>query len=146
MDGHWLGGGDPAKPGAKAAADADGQGAGGSGEKGTLTDEGILDAIARRIVRMRLAVPAVFFLESTKPLSFLGSQLLVFLEPFVQTFLTIRNYERFALLMEDRQNVERLIRRVETLDDELREGEKRQRAEEKARKRKEKESRKRGRG
>ncbi len=92
------------------------------------TDEELLDAVAGRMVRMRLAVPAIFFLESTKPLSFLGSQLLIFLQPFVQAFLTIRNYERFAQLMEDRQNVERLIRRIEALDEDTRKEEKRQRA------------------
>ena len=98
------------------------------------TDEDLLDAVAGRVVRMRLAVPAIFFLESTKPLSFLGSQLLIFLQPFVQAFLTIRNYERFSHLMEDRQNVERLIQRVEALDAKAREEEKQQRAEAKRRK------------
>ena len=93
------------------------------------TNEELLDAVAGRVVRMRLAVPAIFFLESTKPLSFLGSQLLIFLQPFVQAFLTIRNYERFSQLMEDRENVERLIRRIEALDEETRAEEKRQRAE-----------------
>ncbi|MCK4304987.1 MAG: hypothetical protein KAY24_12185 [Candidatus Eisenbacteria sp.] len=100
-----------------------------------MSDEEIIESIAKRIVRMRMAVPAVFFLESTKPLSFLGSQLLVFLEPFVQTFLTVRNYERFTGMMEDRSNVEKLIRRMEVLDDETREEERQARAEEKRRKR-----------
>jgi hypothetical protein len=98
-----------------------------------MSDEELLDAVAGRVVRMRLGVPAVFFLESTKPLSFLGSQLLVFLQPFVQAFLTIRSYERFSQLMEDRQNVERLIRRVEELDEDLRAKEKRDRLEERKR-------------
>ena len=109
-------------------------GASGASQK-EMTGEEIIEAVARRIVGMRLAVPAVFFLESTKPLSFLGSQLLVFLQPFVQAFLSVRNYERFANLMEDRTNVENLIRRVEVLDEEMRAEEKRRRAEEKERKR-----------
>jgi len=98
-----------------------------------MTDEELLEAVAGRIVRMRLAVPAVFFLESTKPLSFLGSQLLVFLQPFVQAFLSTGAYERFAHLMEDRKNVEALIRRVEVLDEDLRAEEKKRRQEEKKR-------------
>jgi len=57
-----------------------------------MTNEELLDAVAKRVVGMRLAVPAVFFLESTKPLSFLGSQLLIFLQPFVQAFLKIKSY------------------------------------------------------
>jgi predicted membrane chloride channel (bestrophin family) len=107
-----------------------------------MGDEDLLNAVAQRIVRMGMAVPAVFFIESTKPLSFVGSQVLVFLEPFVSAFLTIRNYQRFTRLMEDRKNLETLIQRIETLDEEARRAEKerkaeakRRRAEEKARKR-----------
>jgi hypothetical protein len=109
---------------------------------GEMGDEDLLNAVAQRIVRMGMAVPAVFFIESTKPLSFVGSQVLVFLEPFVSAFLTIRNYQRFTRLMEDRKNLETLIQRIETLDEEARRAEKerkaeakRRRAEEKARKR-----------
>ena len=99
-----------------------------------MTDQEILDAVAGRVVRMQLAVPAVFFLESTKPLSFLGSQLLVFLQPFVQAFLSTHAYERFAHLMEDRENVEVLIRRVEELDEDARAQEKARKVEAKKRK------------
>lgn len=94
-----------------------------------MTEEELLDAVAKRVVGMRLAVPAVFFLESTKPLSFLGSQLLIFLQPFVQAFLTIRSYERFSHMMEDRQNVENLIQRMELMDEEVRAEEKREKTE-----------------
>lgn len=80
-------------------------------------DAALLDAIAGRIVRMGLAVPAVFFLESSKPLSFIGSQALVFFEPFVKAFLDLKSYDRFAALMEDRANVEKLIRRIEERED-----------------------------
>jgi len=96
-----------------------------------MTDDEIIEAVARRVINMQLGIPAIFFLESTKPLSFLGSQLLIFLQPFVQTFLTIRNYERFATLMENRDNVEKLILRVEQMDEDIRIEEKRKKAEKK---------------
>ena len=76
-------------------------------------DEALLGRIAARIVRMGLAVPAVFFLESVKPLSFIGSQALIFFEPFVKAFLDLKSYDRFAELMEDRKNLERLIGMIE---------------------------------
>ena len=76
-------------------------------------DEALLGRIAGRVVRMGLAVPAVFFLESVKPLSFIGSQALVFFEPFVKAFLDLKSYDRFAELMEDRKNFERLITMIE---------------------------------
>lgn len=104
-----------------------------SPKPGEMSDEQLLDAVAGRIVQMRLGVAAVFFLESTKPLSFVGSQVLVFLQPFVEAFLTVRSYQRFAHLMEDRRNLERLIQRVEALDEELRLKEKREKAERKRR-------------
>jgi hypothetical protein len=81
-------------------------------------DEALLTAIASRVVRMGMAVPAVFFLESSKPLSFIGSQALVFLEPFVKAFLNLKSYDRFTALMEERENVERLIQKVEQLEEE----------------------------
>jgi hypothetical protein len=108
---------------------------------GDMTDDELLDAVARRLVRMGLAVPSVFFLESTKPLSFVGSQVLVFLEPFVQAFLTVRRYQQFTRMMEDRRNVEKLIQRVEAIDDETRREERERKAEEKRRKAEEKRGR-----
>jgi hypothetical protein len=63
-----------------------------------------------------MSVPAIFFLESSKPLAFVGGQLLIFLEPFVQTLFNFAQYQRFALLMEDRDNWEALIRKIEDLE------------------------------
>ncbi len=102
-----------------------------------MTEDELLEAVAKRVVGMRLAVPAVFFLESTKPLSFLGSQLLIFLQPFVQAFLTVKSYERFSHLMEERENVEKLIQLMEQLDEDQRLEEKRLKAEDKKRKQEE---------
>ncbi len=90
----------------------------------TDEDAELINKIAERIVRMRMTVPAIFFLESSKPLAFLGGQLLIFLEPFIQTLFNFRQYQRFAFLMEDRANWERLIRRVEDLEAEYTEQEK----------------------
>jgi hypothetical protein len=87
-------------------------------------DVALLESVAGRIVRMRMAVPAVFFLESAKPLSFLGSQALIFMEPFVKAFLTLPQYDRFARLLEDRGNVERLIQLIERMDQEQEQREK----------------------
>ncbi len=105
-------------------------------------DEALIDAVATRVVRMGLGVPAIFFLESSKPLSFLGSQLLVFLEPFVKTFFDIKSYDRFYTLMEDRENVEKLIQRVEDLEEKQKEERAERKRERKLEKKREKEKRK----
>jgi hypothetical protein len=83
-------------------------------------DQALIDGLARRVVGMGMAMPAILFLESSKPLSFLGAQAMVFFEPFVKTFFTADGYTRMSRLMEDRENVERLIRRIEGLDAEER--------------------------
>ncbi len=99
---------------------------------GALDSEALLDAVAARIARMGLGVPAIFFLESSKPLSFLGSQFLVFIEPFVKTFVDIKNYDKFCLMMEDRQNVEKLIQKVEDLEEKMKEEKRREKEAKKA--------------
>ena len=86
-----------------------------------MSDDELLESVARRVVDMGLAVPAVFFLES-----------------FVQAFLSSEAYSRLARLMEDRDNVELLLRKMETLDEEQRAREKQRKAEEKQRKAEEK--------
>jgi hypothetical protein len=89
-----------------------------------------------------MSVPAIFLLESSKPLAFLGGQLLIFLEPFVQTLFNFAQYQRFALLMEDRGNWERLVRKVEDLEAEFAEREKQEKKAEKAEKAEKKRKRK----
>jgi hypothetical protein len=102
----------------------------------TPEDETLVSKVAEKIVRRRMTVPAIFFLESSKPLAFLGGQLLIFLEPFIQTLFNFRQYQRFAFLMEDRSNWERLIRKVEDLEAEYTEKEKQAKKEAKAKKKK----------
>jgi len=86
-----------------------------------------------------MTVPAIFFLESVKPLSFVGSQALHFFEPMVNAFFQMRDYERFAILMERRENLEVLLVKIEAGDDAARQEERavreRERAERAARKR-----------
>jgi hypothetical protein len=57
--------------------------------------------------------------------------LLIFLEPFVQTLFNFEQYQRFAILMEDRDNWERLVRRIEDLEAEYTAKEKQAKAAEK---------------
>ena len=89
-----------------------------------------------------MTVPAVFFLESVKPLSFVGSQALHFFEPMVRAFFSVQEYERFARMMERRDNFEALLRRIERRDDDERAKEQERRDREKA----ERAERKRGKG
>ena len=105
------------EPGGRAgAAGGGGAWAIGPGER-SAEDEQLLRAVAERVVRMGLGTAAMFFLESIKPLSFLGSQALVFFEPFVRAFLSTAHYQRFASLIERRDNLEFLIQEIEAAEE-----------------------------
>lgn len=104
----------------------------------TPKQEEILDKLAHKVVQWRMTVPAILFLESVKPLNFVGSQMLVFFEPFVQAVFTVRDYNEFVRMMEERENVERLLQRIEKLDAEVLQREK----EEKRKRKEEKRARK----
>jgi len=77
------------------------------------SDEALLLTVAQRVVRLRMEVPAVLFLESVRPLSFVGSQAMVFFQPFAQALFPWNQYERFTQLVSDRDNLERLTRLIE---------------------------------
>jgi hypothetical protein len=64
--------------------------------------------IAKEIVQRQLTVPAIIFLETVKPLSFLGNQLLIFANPIVSLVVRTGNYYKFVRMIEDRENVEKL--------------------------------------
>ena len=80
--------------------------------------ESILRKFADEIVRRRLTVPAIFILESSLPLNFIGSQGMIALEPFVRTIFSLPNYRKFALLMESDEKVKRLITLIEIVNHE----------------------------
>ena len=77
----------------------------------------LLEKVARRVVDLRVSAMAVFLLESTKPLSFLGSQLLVFFNPIIQPIFNFKDYEEVTEMNENRDNIEFLIQRIESLQD-----------------------------
>ena len=82
----------------------------------------IISRIAGKVVDLKLSPVAIVMLESTKPISFVGSQLMVFLQPIVTAVFPLRMYDEVAALLEDRDNVEALIQTIERLEDERRHG------------------------
>lgn len=99
--------------------------------------------MAERVVALRMTVPAILTLESVKPLSFVGSQALYFFEPMVRALFAVPEYERFAAMMERRENVEALLVAIEQKDEMERRADKERRQrerEDRAARRKRKES------
>ena len=81
---------------------------------GNLAEQqALLDRIAEAVVARQLTAPAVLFLESMKPLSFLGGQFMAFISPFVHMVVDASDYDRIAEAIERRENVEYLIQRIE---------------------------------
>ena len=75
----------------------------------------IIEKAAQEIVKRGLTAPALLFIEMAKPINFLGSQLLVAVDPFISSILSSGDYRKFSILMEDDENVERLLQAIERL-------------------------------
>lgn len=73
----------------------------------------IIEAIAKRIEQFGMLVPAIFFLEMNKPLSYIGGQAMHFFAPIVGVFFN--TFEDYAYFFDDRKNIELLIQKLESL-------------------------------
>ncbi|MFH0802933.1 MAG: hypothetical protein V2A78_11205 [bacterium] len=80
--------------------------------------QALIEKLARAVVRRRMTTPAILFLESVKPLSFVGNQVLLALDPIIKIFATIEDYGQIAALLEDRENIETLILKIERMESE----------------------------
>lgn len=77
-------------------------------------DEALLDRLATRLVELHMEVPAILALETSKPMTVVASQALIFFEPMIQSLFRFTDYRRFTALIERRDVMESLIRRIET--------------------------------
>jgi hypothetical protein len=77
----------------------------------------LLQTVADKLIARRLEAPAILLLESIKPLSFLASQGLIVLGPLLQSLLSVQDYDLFTEALEDRQNVEWLICKLEAAEE-----------------------------
>ncbi len=87
-------------------------------------DPAELEDLKRRIVRKvserELGMAAAFFIESMKPVSRIGSEALVVAEPLVDAVFRLKDYYTFRKMLENRDNLEDLVRRLETAEEERR--------------------------
>ena len=81
----------------------------------------LIEKVALFFAERRMGAPALLFLESMRPLSFVGSQIMYFLAPFANVLLSGNEFEEFAAVMSDRENVQLLIQRIDELDEKLNE-------------------------
>tara|TARA_B100000945_G_C20131375_1_gene479557 strand:- start:295 stop:561 length:267 start_codon:yes stop_codon:yes gene_type:complete len=73
----------------------------------------IISELAQEITEKGMSAPAIFFLESAKYISFIGSQFLVFLGPIATCFINNKKYYNIVEILEDKSNIEFLICEIE---------------------------------
>jgi len=79
----------------------------------TIEDLALLQRIADAVVQRRMAAPAIVFLESLGPMSFLGSQALHFFAPIIELAFSAQEVSQVAALLERRDTTVRLIALIE---------------------------------
>ena len=72
-----------------------------------------IEVFASKILDKGLAVPAIFLFESTKYISFIAGQTLIFFGPVLTLFVNDKKYYKFVKLLEDKKNIETLITTIE---------------------------------
>ncbi len=84
----------------------------------TPSDEerAVVEKICREIARRRLVTPTLLFLEISRPLNYVGAQVMHFFQPFVAVLLPTGGYRVFAGFLEKRGAVDYICRRLEELD------------------------------
>ncbi|MDQ7793512.1 MAG: hypothetical protein RDU89_03740 [bacterium] len=73
----------------------------------------IIDWIVERAARGGLITPAMLLIEAHRPLSFIGSQAVHFFSPVIGAIVDPRRVDELALLMENRDNIDLLVDRLQ---------------------------------
>jgi hypothetical protein len=73
----------------------------------------LIEALVEKVHRYRMESAAIFFLEMHKPLTYVASQSMLLGSGFLAPLFGPENVQKYSKLFEHRENVERLIRRIE---------------------------------
>ena len=76
----------------------------------------LVERIAQALARWGLVAPAITFLEANKPLSFVGSQALLMLQPLTDCFVAHELSAALVTLLADRNRLEELVARLEMVE------------------------------
>lgn len=80
----------------------------------------VVDKVLESVVKRGLTTPAMLFLESSRPLNYIGAQALTFLGPMAEVVLPAGGYRLFTQFLERRGSIDYLCRRLQELSDERR--------------------------
>lgn len=79
----------------------------------SAAEEELVERVAATVVARRMTVPAVLFLESVKPVAFVGAHAMHALTPLVAALGPGKLWRQAAELAEDRDKLEEVLRRIE---------------------------------
>jgi len=79
----------------------------------------LIERISKYIVERKMASPAILAIESLRPLNFIASQVMYFFSPFAEIIFNPKEYQEFAVLIENERYIKILLKRLDELDDEM---------------------------
>ncbi len=82
----------------------------------TAEQQAAVDAVCRQIVKRHLTTPSLLFLEMSRPLNYVGAQMLHFFGPFLSVLTNRKGHQHFAAFLEHRGAIDYLCRRIEELE------------------------------
>ena len=89
-----------------------------SGADFTDQEKELVERLSRLVVRRRLTAPALMALESARPLSFIGSQILAFFGPLLKVAFSKADTDRLIRLLERRHSLDLVIDTIQRQEDE----------------------------
>ena len=85
-------------------------------------ERALLDDAARRVVSVRMAVPAMMFLETLAPMNLVTASMLHGLVPLFGIALPAARLEALARLLERRESIPALVAAIDAAEDARRRG------------------------
>ena len=83
-----------------------------------LKEKEIMNLYAKKVMEKGMSVPAIFFLEMFKYLSFIFSQSMIVFGPLATIFLNPKRYYEVSDILSNRNNVEYFISQIENRNNE----------------------------
>ncbi len=77
----------------------------------------LLERIADFVVKRNMTVPAVLLLETSRPMNYLGSQVMAFFEPIIKIVFQGEDYTKLRLILARRPSIEHLMSLIEARQD-----------------------------
>lgn len=108
----------------------------------TEQERALLTKLANKVVQLRMSAPAILFLESVRPMNYVGSQVMVFFSPLVRGFFGLPEWDELSRILEKRESIGLFLDLIEEQEGLFLIEEQKQKAERKRLKREEKEIRK----